>query len=319
MRWILPILLAAILPLSAQQKGTPDKRKGLIVEQVSNGIIGGEEEEREQKLLVVGDRLKLVDKKAGVVCIVRLDRRLIWEIDLNKKEYVETHFSHFEELRRQRERNRAKMVDALNRMPLLERKEKAPRMGFLLDKSGNVIKEIRAEVVETKKTAKIAGYEAQQVIIKEDGRIAFNIWLTGKLKVPQSVIRFYREAGMLSKPLANALDKVKGFPLKLEVYLDLGTVEVAAKAKVKSVKEAEIDLSEFELPKGLKCREVKKRQEEGIKTYTCANCGKKFTIDPKKGEKPFVWVRPGGKTYHFCSRKCMLEFRKKLKEQEKGK
>ena len=317
MRWCACVVLVCSAAVLAQQPQPSEKKeKGLIIEQVSNGIIGSEEEEREQKLLILGDMMKLIDEKAGIYVIVRLDKRLIWEVDKKKKEYVETRFSYFEELREQREKNRLKMVEALNRMPLLERREKAARMGFLLDEKGRVQKEIKATLQETGKTAKIAGFEAKQVLVKEDGRIAFDLWLTDKLEVPQSVIRFYREAGMLSKPVAETLDKIKGFPLKLIVNLDLGTVEVSAQAEVRSVKEAEIDPAEFELPKGLKCREVKKRKEKGVRTYRCANCGKEFTVDERKGEKPFVWVRPGGEKFHFCSKKCMLEFRKKMKKQK---
>jgi len=289
----------------------------VIVEE-SNGLIGSGEKKRTQKLYIKGDKLKLVDEEAGVECIVRLDKRLIWEIDRNKKTYVETHFDYFEQKRKEREENRLRCIRLLNKKDPLKRRLLASQMGYKLDKDGNVVEEITARTEWVEGEFEVMGKKCRRVRIFEDERQVFELWLTKEVKLPESVMRFYRESGLLSEAVCKELDKLRGegFPLKLSADIDVGAISVRVEAEVKSLKEKDLDDKEFELPQGYKCTEKKTAEEEGPREVTCANCGKKFTIDPKK-QKPIIWVRRVGDKYvkeYFCSPKCRREYWRKLKE-----
>ena len=309
----LAVVVLALVLLAEDDK-EKNESKGLIITQKSNGLIGGKRQLRTQKLLIKGDKMKLVDEEAGIEAIVRLDKRLIWEINKKEKKYVETHFSYFEQLREEREQNRLNTIKGLNeRCPPLQRKDIAAKLGYLVDEDGKVKEEITAKLLKPEETKKVAGYECRHYILKEDMRVVLDVWTTEGIEVPDSVIRFYRESGMLNKEVEEKLDEIKGFPLMLEFHLDLGTVEVAVSATVEKVEEKKIDDKEFELPEGLELEKVRKKSAEGKKHYECDNCGKEFEADPKK-----VLCMPyRGRTYRFCSKKCRDEFIKKLREKKR--
>lgn len=312
-RALVATALVMALVLLADEDGK-EERKGLIIIQESNGLIGGKRQTRTQKLLIRGDKMKLVDEDAGIEAIVRLDKKLIWEIDRRKRRYVETHFSYFEQLREEREKNRLNTIRGLNeRCPPLQRKDIAAKLGYLIGENGKVKEEITAELLKPNETKEISGYKCRHYILKEDLRVVLDVWTTDEIEVPDSVIRFYRESGMLSEEVERKLNEVKGFPVKLELHLDLGTVEVAVTAMAKKIEEKEIDDKEFELPEGLKLEKVRKRSPQGERLYKCSNCGREFESEPDK-----VLSMPyRGKVYRFCSKKCRDEFIKKLREGRK--
>ncbi len=285
-----------------------------VIEQESNGLVGSTSgEKRRQTLYIKGDRLRLVDEEAGVDCVVRLDKKVIWEIDHKNKKYVETHFSYFEANRRERERNRLNLIKALNeRFAGMQRRTLAARRGFLLDENEKVIEKITAGTEQTGRTAEIAGHKCRQVLIKEDARLVFELWLTDEIKLPQSVIRFYRDSGMLSEPVRKELDELKGFPLKVVAHIDVGVLQVKVEAEATKVEERGLKDEDFELPEGYECGKVKKA-EPGKKTYRCAQCGKEFTVDTAGGEAPITWVRRGGKlVLRFCCEECLEKYKKRV-------
>ncbi|NOZ56232.1 MAG: hypothetical protein GXO73_05485 [Calditrichaeota bacterium] len=64
-------------------------------------MMGEHREESEETVYYKPGFFKVVDPKAGTVTIVRLDKRLIWEIDQNKKTYTEITFDQLAQLREQ--------------------------------------------------------------------------------------------------------------------------------------------------------------------------------------------------------------------------
>jgi YHS domain-containing protein len=284
------------------------------ITQESNGLIGDKKQTRTQKLLIKGDKMKLTDEEANFECIVRLDKKIMWEINKKEKKCVETDFSYFEQLREEREENRLKIIKQLNeRLPALERKDKAARWGFIVEENELVREKITAQLVDTGEMKEISGYPCKHYIVKEDLRVVIDIWVTDKVEVPDSVIKFYRESGMLSAEVKAEVDKIKGFPIKMELHFDLNTVDVSASAQVTKIEKKEIDNKEFELPEEIVIEKVQKRTEKGMKRYKCAVCGKEFEADPKKVELCVF----RGVTYFFCSKECKSKFFPLRKEKNK--
>ncbi|MCX7704115.1 MAG: DUF4412 domain-containing protein [Planctomycetota bacterium] len=287
------------------------------ITQESNGLIGDKKQTRTQKLLLKGDKMKLVDEEAGFECIVRLDKRLMWEVNKKEKKCVETQFSYFEQLREEREETRLKIIRQLNeRLPALQRKDAAAKLGYIVEENELVREKLTIQLLDTGETKEINGFPCRHYILKEDLRVVVDVWTTDKVEIPDTVIRFYRESGMLSAEVKNELDKIKGFPIKIELHFDLRTIEVAVEAKVTKIETKNLDEKEFDLPEDVTIEKVQKRTEKGVKRYTCEVCGKEFEVDESKGEKVELCIYRGT-IFYFCSKECANKFSPKQKKGNK--
>jgi hypothetical protein len=315
-RGVLRLSAVAVLTLFSNSALFAD----LVIEQVSNGFPGSERKPDEkkitkQRLFLKGDKLKMVDMEEPLICIVRLDKKVIWEINSREKTYVERHLSYFEKLRKDRLAQRNLEIRQINGMPDPKaREENARKSGYRLKQDGSVDSAIVAQILRTAEKKKIAEYECERVIIKEDERTVLDMWVTDKIKVPESLMRFYEELGAFTKEVLEKVREVKEFPLELKLELEAGVLSFRIEAQVSKVDESvQVNDKEFELPEGLK--KVKEITDEGEKEFgevTCVMCGKKVNLDDPKSV--FTYRHSDGVAYRFCSKEHMREFIKLLLE-----
>ena len=289
----------------------------LAIEQMSNGFPGserktGERKITKQKLLLKGDKLKMADLEEPLVCVVRLDKKVIWEINDKEKTFVERHFSYFEKLRKDRLAQRNLEIREINgKQDAKVREEYARKLGYRLREDGSVDDAIVAQIQRTGEKKKVADYECERVVVKEDERTVLDMWVTDKIKVPESLMKFYEGLSLFSKEVLEKVREVKGFPLELKMELEAGALSFKIEAQASKVDEAvQVNDKEFELPEGLK--KVKEISDEGEKEFgeaACVMCGKKVNLEDEKNVFRFFHK---GVRYNFCSKEHMTEFIKLL-------
>jgi YHS domain-containing protein len=286
----------------------------LALEQVSNGFPGSERKSDEkgltkQKLLLKGDKLKIVSIEEPLVCIVRLDKKVVWEINNKEKTFVERQFSYFEKVRKDNLAQRNQEIREINGKPNpKEREEDARKLGYRLKQDGTVDEKILPQIERKGEKKKVADYECERVILKEDERTVFDMWVTDKIKVPESLMKFYEELGGFSKEVLEKLKELKEFPLELKVELNVGAVSFKIEAQVTKVDESvKIDEKEFELPEGLqKVKEITGEGEKELGERPCVICGKMVNLQDEKNVFRFTHR---GVTYILCSKEHRTEFR----------
>ncbi|MFH1422572.1 MAG: DUF4412 domain-containing protein [Planctomycetota bacterium] len=287
------------------------------IEQESSGFSGSEQKTKKeltkQVLLLKNDKLKLENLEEPVICIVRLDKKLIWEINKTEKTYVERHFSYFRELRKNKASQRNQVIRELNGYEPEKRTKEAKELGFRLLENGKVDPDIMAQTIRTEEKKEIAGYECSHVIIKEDENVALDLWLTDKIKAPDTdnLIRFYEELGIFSSEVIEEMKKIKEIPLELNMKIDAGSLSFSVFAVAKKIDtSADIKEKEFELPEGLKkIKEISAEGEKDFGEFPCLICGKKVDLQDKINTYRYVHK---GLTYIFCCAEHRKEFIKLL-------
>lgn len=173
--------------------------------------------------------MKSVDKETGAVSILRVDKDVIWHINLEDSTYMEMKLSQIKDML-------GKMKEAFEQlseeMPDSAKKE--------------VMKEMEGDftIKETSERKKIAGYNCQKFIVITSNEER-EVWITKDIDFTKYIAGFkdfYKDLG-LEKVLSKAMFKMKGFPMVTKSE-DM-TYEV--------VKVSEQNLGEkvFSLPKGL--------------------------------------------------------------------
>ena len=183
--------------------------------------IKGDKKSEESKTKFTGGMIKMMGKKGEQqsVDITRIDKELIWNINLSEKKYTETTF---EELKNM-------MAEMQGKVP---EKKKEVKATFEVNKTGN--------------KKKIGGYDCEEVLIKmvteakdkeskEQGKLTVetNLWVSDQVKGWDQIQAFDKtfaekmgwgeyDKGFLSgmkrfgvdtKELAKKMEEIKGFPM----------------------------------------------------------------------------------------------------------
>ena len=257
----------------------------------SSGTLAFGGTETQTAILLKGDKQKMVTqteftgklsklmpkKETQSVQITRLDKELIWDIDLDKKKYTETSF---EEMKKMFEETKKAIPEADS---LKTEKETVP--------------EPKIEVSVTGKKKKISGYPCEQAIVKmtmegEDEKSGKNqtfiitneMWLTKDFPAQKEIKEFqnkmsrklgmkqgygqdmfsaFTQFGIDVNKLSEAMKKIEGFPILQTITMEVEGEEIEAEEEEE---EDEEDLEEEALKglaKGLFGKKEKERKEEG--------------------------------------------------------
>ena len=244
--------------------------------------IKGDKKREESKTKFSGEMMKMIGKggEQQSVQITRIDKELLWSIDLTEKKYTEMTF---EELKKM-------MAELKGKKPEKEaetNRQDASQTKFEVNKTGN--------------KKKIGGYDCEEILIrmvtegkdkeaKEGGKLTVetNLWVSEQVKGWDQIQAFDKKfsekmglgeygkgflAGMENygvdtKELAKKMEEVKGFPMMIVVTVKPEMApemkkEKAAKEESTSVKEEEgMEMAKKML--GLKGGEKKVTEKEEI-------------------------------------------------------
>jgi hypothetical protein len=301
------LTLSLLLPASASADW--------IIEQQANAAPGSASGSTgRQEVFAKDNKVLVLDKEHGRWAgLFRLDQGTVYELDLVQNTYFRRPFSWYEEHRARRDAERR---DALERL----QREKDPRVRAQLEErmaelglrtDGQVI----ATLERTGEKKQLGQWLGEHVLIRENGVVIFDLWVTQDLARPTPLIQLYREIGLFSPEVVAQTEALQGFPLVINARIDVGGPFAADhQALVLRAREVEeIDDGTFEIPNGF--REVEPPKPGSAPptapttpsdedTVTCEACGRQVK------EKQALYFRDpldGFKPHPVCSARCRIE------------
>lgn len=307
------LFLLSSFPLTAQEKKTQEKKtpenktqekkipekktEVLVIEQLSDGFPGADKKGGTlipQRVYLHGEKLVIQDLvRPGIVRIVRLDQKLIWELNPEKKIYQATPFSKFQELADKRDKNnkilRERILDST--LSVSQKQKRIQQAG--LSWNG----EDKVEVSQKDQKVVLLGkYNSQRWQVKKNGHLILDSWTTTELPFPNSLLKFYRALGIFTTEEIDAMKKIEGFPLRLEALINLGLKGVYnVTTLVRRVYKGKINPTIFNLPGDFKKYVPPKPKK------TCPQCGKEV----KSLKFRVVWKR---KIYYCCEKEHQVRW-----------
>jgi hypothetical protein len=222
--------------------------QGIYWESMSSS--GGE---TPQKSFAIPKMFKHVDDNENHVMIVRLDREMMYAIDMLKKTYWQMTFAEMEAMMREASVKMdvamAEMQESLKNMPPEQRKAVEQMMGKQMM---GLAKRGKVDVTATGETKAVVGYACRKYVATRDGEELVTVWTTKDLKSFQNLQKDWKAFNKrllsmnmsVGKPLMEAFQKFDGFPMETTIA---GVNTVVTKVQERSIPEAE-----FEVPAGFK-------------------------------------------------------------------
>jgi hypothetical protein len=191
-------------------------------------------------------------KDMGNITIIRLDKKMIYQIDASDKTYSEMTFDEWEaQIKKMNAKMDARMDEMkkkMETMPEEQRKMMEQMLGAQMASKG---KDAKVDVVKTGENKEIAGYGCTKYSVTKDGKETLALWATKGLKGYDAMRKDMEEftAQMMSsdfqgmKSYAEAMKKVDGFPMETDM-------QGGVKIEVVKIERKNIPASEFEVPAG---------------------------------------------------------------------
>jgi hypothetical protein len=180
--------------------------------------------------------------------IFRLDRKKIYYIDNQNKEYSEMTFSEMEAAAKQAKGQMEEMMKQMKDLPPEQREALEKRLG---NSGMGALSKPKLNIVKTGETKVINGYSCVKYVLTADGKEAGTIWTTGGVpgySKMKNEMKEFSERLMSQVPngkeLSAALKKVDGFPIETSIA---GMTTTVTKVEQKSV-----SAGDFEVPAGYK-------------------------------------------------------------------
>ncbi|MBN1397807.1 MAG: DUF4412 domain-containing protein [Bacteroidetes bacterium] len=181
------------------------------------------------------------------ITIFRLDKKMIYMIDNQKKEYTAMTFSEMEASVKQANKQLEALQEQMKNMPAEQRKQMEKMMGGM----GMGAKSSKIDVKKTGEKKTICGYSCVKYVINENGKEAGVVWtttgVTGIGGLEKDMKEFsQRMAAQMpkAKEMMEAFKKIEGFQLETTIS---GISTTVTKIEKKS-----IPAGEFEIPAGYK-------------------------------------------------------------------
>ncbi len=196
---------------------------------------------------------KSLSPDMGDVLIVRLDKKIIYQVNPTEKTYTEQTFDEFEaQMKKMGEKADAQMAELQKKMQTMPEEQRKMVEQMMADRMGNKDKNAKIDVAKTSESKTIAGYGCTKYSVTKDGKETLALWATKDLKGYDNTMRKDMQdfsARMMTadlggtKGLVEALNKVDGFPMETDM-------QGGVKVQVTKVERKNIAASEFEVPAG---------------------------------------------------------------------
>ena len=183
--------------------------------------------------------MKSVDKETGEITIIRMDKDVIWHINLKDSTYMEMKLS---EIKKMLGKAKKALKEMGEEMPTIAEEEPTKKI------------ESKYEVKATGEKKEIAGYNCQKFIVITTSEQT-EVWITKDIDITRylaSFKDFYKDLG-LEEAISKAMLKIKGFPM--------ATKSKNMIQEVLKVSEQKLSEKVFSLPKGLKLKRMEILEE----------------------------------------------------------
>lgn len=219
--WFLLILLMSVFAVSSLLFAD------IYVEQQmkTSAMMGKPGRTTTQRIWITKDMMRSEDVGSKQVMIVRLDKNLIWMIDLERKTYRELTIDEFKQM--------------MGMARAMMRGEKA-----------------EVELTETGKKMKIKGWNCYEVRLTMKGgtNMETSMWLTKDIAIPWEEYQKYMElfGGQFYGPkVMEKWKNLRGYPIRSHGKMNMMGMEMETETEVMTVRTTPIPKSVFELPPGL--------------------------------------------------------------------
>ena len=206
-----------------------------------------------QRISASAKALRTEDLNSAAVTIIRLDRKVMWQLDGERRAWREATFG---ELARQVEGVRKVLALSLKDESLGA--EKRRRLELALG-----LRQPKVEVKTDPQGAELLGHKCRHVSYYEDGELRVQEWAAEDLASPCDLAEVQRLTGDFSAGLLEERRRRKGFALKTKVFGRLPTAPQAIETEVTKLETPEkLDPETFDIPKGYTQLKAPERREE---------------------------------------------------------
>ncbi|MHC4663386.1 MAG: DUF4412 domain-containing protein [Planctomycetota bacterium] len=293
----------------AGQQSKP--QDGYMLRAKASGIFGMPKDRKVNAIFYLSPTKLRIDLASGESSsILDLDCKHLIETSHTQKEYI---YHAFEKLpfkwdsRRQDLDRTAETIKAgiargniTNKMG----EEKARKCGLHVNSDGNIEVKFVPSIIKTGKTKTVAGYEASEVVVKENDIEVFRLWLTNEISRPFDIVKFYTAMGYLSPEMVEKLKELKGFPVESHMILHIKQKKLEVEMELSEFLPSKVYRWLFTVPK------TYQRKKESLTTEDkCAYCGKPL------GEER-IQSTIDGLRYEFCGKKHFKELEKEIDASE---
>jgi len=214
------------------------------------------EEVKNQKVFYKPGMMKIVELEEQDIIIIRLDKELSWYIDKKEVTYTEMKFSDVEEGMNQAKESMKQMQEQMKNMSPEERKMMEQMMGSKMAKMMGAGEGPQLSVKKTGEIQTVNGYKCNKVLLNSENEPLMTFWMTDKYQLGNEFMETYRKMGFFDSYIPAEMKEMKGFPIKTEMSMNTGFGNVETMTIVNKIVPQSVSTSEFELPKGLKKREM---------------------------------------------------------------
>lgn len=324
---------ALISPAIAQEPAPtpagPPAGKVLIIQE-SNGFPGGEQatELARQQVIIVGDRLRVLDAPHDWALFVSLPDRMVREGSIGQGEYVERPFSYYEKYRTDRAKALADQANEFRRQrdrvgddPKAARELDAEyaRMGGDPKNPGAIAARLEPFPSDTRKARVVVDRVEREVTlehykIRENNAVdpVFDLWITRDLALPVDVLAFWRALGTFAPEVSAKLQQVPGVVLECTAVLDTGTFKKRFQSRVLELRTDDVALATESVTVPARWKKVEGRPVEAeAPAVWCVMTGR-----PLRAGTGLVFIAPDGRRYHVADAQQRVALIKLLSEKK---
>ena len=246
-RWVLGLCFAGGIVAAAYGQG-------MYWEATRSGGMMGDKPEIDKMYYMPGMFRTEVGNEEGVM-IIRLDKQVMYNIDVKKKTYSEMTFADLEKMSKKAgakmDEAMSEMQKSLKDMPEEQRKMVEQMMKNRMPSKGE--KAPKVDVTKSGEKQTISGYACTKYIVREGGKDLLSLWTTKDVKGFEGMrkdMEGFQKRMMSMDPrggegLAAAMGKIDGFPIQTD--MPGGMKQMVTKIERRSMRD---DL--FEIPAGYK-------------------------------------------------------------------
>jgi hypothetical protein len=194
--------------------------------------------------------------------ILRMDlgKPVVWEVDMVAGTYREEKgdLNRYQLDRRMQEDN---LIRRALRLPERER-EAVLKKDFLRRDYKRIVEVVKSPA------SQVLGYDCEHLRVTENGRLILDAYISENVPGARSYYQLYRRLGVFSEEVLDAIDGVKGLPLKATIGVVTALPPQQLEVEVLEVAQGTVPEELFNEPQNLK------RADELPDTLKCAHCGK---------------------------------------------
>ena len=286
------------------QRSVPEETVSVVsfIQEVTGRPGSPEAETQTQKVVLASDRVWLLDENRRLIQILRGDRKpaVLWEVSVDLARYRE--ITDLARIQKDRQVQEKQFLRRIQDLPAEEKKQMLKAAHIRLDETGEPVREIEIEEVES--SAEPGEENLRRVRVLENGRLIADLKLAD-LEIPFSLAPLHEATGAFSREAFEVIRDLKGFPVSGTIYVVTATLTHPLEFQIRDVEKTAVPVSYFDLPEGC-------QKEEQRSFLNCPMCGSEVERESSAArarDREGQWI-------FFKTRECFSEWKKQRKARQ---